>query len=145
MGALVAPAACVVAGTVEARAHAPSATPSATHAIADWTLSMRTPSWAVDPHITVPRHRTQIRVRVSNVSMKRLVHECLPARATLLVAATFALTACASPRGLSSSVSLAGDQPVAQAQPEEWDYVADDGVRHCVTEFGRGDTVVVLH
>lgn len=27
----------------------------------------------------------------------------------------------------------------------EWDYVADDGVRHYVTEFGRGDTVVVLH
>ena len=77
--------------------------------------------------------------------MKRLVHECLPARATLLVAATFALAACASPRGPSSSVSLAGDQPVAQAQPEEWDYVADDGVRHYVTEFGRGDTVVVLH
>jgi pimeloyl-ACP methyl ester carboxylesterase len=27
----------------------------------------------------------------------------------------------------------------------EWDFVADDGVRHYVTEFGRGDTVVVLH
>src|SRR5215204_6021238 len=40
----------------------------------------------------------------------------------------------------------------AQAAPapvslrgEEWDYVADDGVRHYVIEFGRGDTVVVLH
>ena len=30
-------------------------------------------------------------------------------------------------------------------QAEEWDYVADDGVRHYVAEFGRGDTVVVLH
>jgi pimeloyl-ACP methyl ester carboxylesterase len=28
---------------------------------------------------------------------------------------------------------------------EEWDYVADDGVRQYVIEFGRGDTVVVLH
>ena len=28
---------------------------------------------------------------------------------------------------------------------EEWDYVADDGVRHYVLQFGRGDTVVVLH
>jgi proline iminopeptidase len=34
---------------------------------------------------------------------------------------------------------------VAQPAAEEWDYVADDGVRHYVTEFGRGDTVVVLH
>ena len=28
---------------------------------------------------------------------------------------------------------------------EEWYYIADDGVRHYVTEFGHGDTVVVLH
>lgn len=27
----------------------------------------------------------------------------------------------------------------------EWYYIADDGVRHYVTEFGRGDTVIVLH
>ena len=30
-------------------------------------------------------------------------------------------------------------------QAVEWDYVADDGVRHYVIQFGRGDTVVVLH
>ena len=37
-------------------------------------------------------------------------------------------------------------RPAADAaRAEEWDYVADDGVRHYVTELGAGDTVVVLH
>jgi proline iminopeptidase len=35
--------------------------------------------------------------------------------------------------------------PVPRSAQEEWYYIADDGVRHYVTEFGRGDTVVVLH
>ena len=35
--------------------------------------------------------------------------------------------------------------PLGAATQEEWYYIADDGVRHYVTEFGHGDTVVVLH
>lgn len=56
-------------------------------------------------------------------------------RSALLVAT--ALAGCASAR-TSHSASI--DNGI-----EEWDYVADDGVRQYVTEFGRGDTVVVLH
>jgi len=48
------------------------------------------------------------------------------------------LAACATP------VFLAAQAP-APLQAEEWDYMADDGVGHYVLEFGRGDTVVVLH
>ncbi len=47
-----------------------------------------------------------------------------------------ASAACANPGGQTRATP---------ALAEEWDYVADDGVRHYVTEFGRGDTVVVLH
>jgi pimeloyl-ACP methyl ester carboxylesterase len=67
--------------------------------------------------------------------MKRLAHDLCAANALLL---TTALTACASTRGNAPTV------PVG-VQVEEWDYVADDGVRQYVTEFGHGDTVVVLH
>ena len=35
--------------------------------------------------------------------------------------------------------------PLSRSAEDEWYYTADDGVRHYVTEFGRGDTVVVLH
>ena len=44
----------------------------------------------------------------------------------------------------SKAASQAAPPPVP-LQAEEWDYVADDGVRHYVIQFGRGDTVVVLH
>ncbi len=56
-----------------------------------------------------------------------------------------ALGACARPRGPAPAVpaTTPGVHEVPEAQ--EWEYVADDGVRHYVTEFGRGDTVVVLH
>ncbi len=33
----------------------------------------------------------------------------------------------------------------ASMRVEEWDHVTDDGVRQYVVQFGRGDTVVVLH
>lgn len=36
-------------------------------------------------------------------------------------------------------------QAMSNAVREEWYYIADDGVRHYVTELGVGDTVVVLH
>lgn len=48
------------------------------------------------------------------------------------------LAACAKAAAQSASAPL-------PLQAEEWDYVADDGVRHYVIEFGRGETVVVLH
>jgi proline iminopeptidase len=48
------------------------------------------------------------------------------------------VAACAQPALLKAQVPL-------PPQAQEWDYVADDGVRHYVLEFGRGDTVVVLH
>jgi proline iminopeptidase len=35
--------------------------------------------------------------------------------------------------------------PLGAATQEEWYYVADDGVRHYVIEFGQGDTTIVLH
>jgi proline iminopeptidase len=48
------------------------------------------------------------------------------------------VAACAQPAVLEA-------QAPASLQAQEWDYVADDGVRHYVLEFGQGDTVVVLH
>ena len=44
----------------------------------------------------------------------------------------------------SKAGAQAAPAPVS-LQADEWDYVADDGVRQYVIEFGRGDTVVVLH
>jgi proline iminopeptidase len=35
--------------------------------------------------------------------------------------------------------------PLGAVTQEEWYYVADDGVRHYVIEFGQGDTIIVLH
>jgi pimeloyl-ACP methyl ester carboxylesterase len=67
--------------------------------------------------------------------VRRLVRHAAPAAA--LVCATLLAAGCAGRRGGMA----AAPAPAA----EEWDYVADDGVRHYVTEFGTGDTVVVLH
>lgn len=44
-----------------------------------------------------------------------------------------------------TNVPLRTPAPLPASATEEWYYIADDGVRHYVTEFGRGDTVVVLH
>ena len=60
-------------------------------------------------------------------------------RATLTAATIVAVTtAC-------TNVPLRMPAPVSGSAREEWYYIADDSVRHYVTEFGRGDTVVVLH
>ncbi len=72
------------------------------------------------------------------------------AAARLLLAAALAAVAAAGPasaaaRPPAAPVRHAAPGPADAAPAEEWDYVADDGVRHYVTEFGRGDTVVVLH
>jgi proline iminopeptidase len=58
---------------------------------------------------------------------------------TCAVVATVAVaTACTNlPAGMPT--------PVPRSSQQEWYYNADDGVRHYVTEFGSGDTVVVLH
>jgi proline iminopeptidase len=60
-------------------------------------------------------------------------------RATLTAAAIVAAaTAC-------TNIPVRTPAPVSRSAQEEWYYIADDGVRHYVTEFGHGDTVVVLH
>lgn len=58
----------------------------------------------------------------------------------LLVSSSLSGCRIAQRQGVPQQQGSAPDSAV-----EEWDYVADDGVRHYVTEFGRGDTVVVLH
>ncbi len=92
--------------------------------------------------------------------MTRPFRDVRAAGAALLLSAAAAVTAlagCARPRGAAATVGLQSGLPAGPAdgggsaaapaaeRAAEWDYVADDGVRHYVTEFGRGDTVVVLH
>lgn len=78
-----------------------------------------------------------------------------PARPTRASRVHRAVAAALSIAALTIVASCRGPHDIAAARPAiapapadditEWDYVADDGVRQYVMEFGRGDTVVVLH
>ena len=47
--------------------------------------------------------------------------------------------------GACTTLPQRAPTPLGAATQEEWYYVADDGLRHYVTEFGQGDTIIVLH
>lgn len=59
--------------------------------------------------------------------------------------AAITATAIVAVASACTNVPLRVPAPLPSLAREEWYYVADDGVRHYVTEFGHGDTVVVLH